>query len=69
MNSPDEVWWSGRRDSNPRHLAWEASTLPLSYARTLLIIARSPDKGKTPEVEVGALSSSIGLTVCPRHQS
>jgi hypothetical protein len=20
--------WSGRRDSNPRHLAWEASTLP-----------------------------------------
>ena len=27
--------WSGRRDSNPRRLAWEASTLPLSYTRSL----------------------------------
>ena len=27
--------WSGRRDSNPRQLAWEARTLPLSYARSL----------------------------------
>ena len=26
--------WSGKRDSNPRHLAWEASALPLSYSRT-----------------------------------
>src|SRR5690242_2730256 len=26
--------WSGRRDSNPRHLAWEASALPLNYSRT-----------------------------------
>ena len=25
--------WSGWRDSNPRRLAWEASTLPLSYTR------------------------------------
>ena len=25
--------WSGQRDSNPRHQAWEACTLPLSYAR------------------------------------
>src|SRR5439155_939809 len=25
--------WSGRRDLNPRQLAWEARTLPLSYAR------------------------------------
>src|SRR5579875_1690749 len=24
---------SGRRDSNPRQLAWEARTLPLSYSR------------------------------------
>ena len=24
---------SGRRDSNSRHPAWEASALPLSYAR------------------------------------
>ncbi len=25
--------WSGRRDSNPRHSAWEADALPLSYSR------------------------------------
>ena len=28
-----EEGWSGRRDSNPRPSAWEADTLPLSYAR------------------------------------
>ncbi len=26
--------WSGRGDLNPRQLAWEARTLPLSYARS-----------------------------------
>ncbi len=25
--------WSGRRDSNPRHSAWEADALPLNYSR------------------------------------
>src|SRR5512142_3035597 len=25
--------WSGQWDSNPQHPAWEAGTLPLSYAR------------------------------------
>ena len=30
--------WSGRWDLNPRHLAWEASTLPLSYARSSTVI-------------------------------
>src|SRR5487761_2706870 len=25
--------WSGRRESNPRHTAWEAVVLPLNYAR------------------------------------
>ena len=28
-----EIFWSGRWDLNPRQLAWEARTLPLSYAR------------------------------------
>ena len=28
-----EFVWSGRRDSNPRHPAWKAGTLPLSYSR------------------------------------
>lgn len=25
--------WSGRRDSNPRIMAWEAIAVPLGYAR------------------------------------
>ena len=25
--------WSGRRESNPRHSAWEADVLPLNYGR------------------------------------
>lgn len=28
--------WSGRRDLNPRHSAWEADALPLSYSRTVM---------------------------------
>ena len=28
--------WSGRRDSNPRHSAWEADALPLNYSRSLV---------------------------------
>jgi integrase len=30
-------YWSGRRESNPRHSAWEADVLPLNYARRTLI--------------------------------
>jgi hypothetical protein len=30
--------WSGRRESNPRHTAWEAVVLPLNYARNYLKI-------------------------------
>ena len=33
------VVWSGRWDLNPRQLAWEARTLPLSYARSLRSVA------------------------------
>ena len=29
----EEPIWSGRRDSNPRHSAWEADALPLNYSR------------------------------------
>jgi hypothetical protein len=31
-----EEFWSGRRESNPRHSAWEADVLPLNYARAHL---------------------------------
>ncbi len=30
----DEEPWSGRGDSNPRHLPWQGSALPLSYSRS-----------------------------------
>ena len=33
-NPARERVWSGRWDLNPRQLAWEARTLPLSYARS-----------------------------------
>lgn len=29
----DPEFWSGQRDLNPQPTAWEAGTLPLSYAR------------------------------------
>ena len=32
----EKVFWSGRWDLNPRQLAWEARTLPLSYARPVM---------------------------------
>jgi hypothetical protein len=28
--------WSGERESNPRHLPWEGSILPLNYPRGVL---------------------------------
>ena len=31
--------WSGRRDSNPRHSAWEADALPLSYSRFITCLS------------------------------
>ena len=54
--------WSGRRDLNPRQLAWEARTLPLSYARspTLEIanteIHSSPSRGGL----IGRGASTLG---------
>ena len=36
----ERLVWSGRWDLNPRQLAWEARTLPLSYARSLKRIVR-----------------------------
>lgn len=36
-DAPPHASQSGRRDSNPRRPAWEASTLPLSYSRNGLL--------------------------------
>ena len=37
QSAPYLVKWSGRRDSNPRHPAWEAGVLPLNYSRSLTL--------------------------------
>ena len=34
LNNHRRFFWSGRRDSNPRHQPWQGCTLPLSYTRT-----------------------------------
>src|SRR6266446_8837123 len=39
------VYWSGRRDLNPRPTAWEADALPLSYTRLSGILARGCAEG------------------------
>src|SRR5215470_1435984 len=33
-NSAYSIFWSGRRESDPRPTAWKAVTLPLSYSRS-----------------------------------
>lgn len=49
--------WSGRWDSNPRQPAWEAGTLPLSYARVpiqlRLTIAQISPRGKSQAWRIG----------------
>ena len=32
-------FWSGRRDSNSRHLPWQGNALPLSHSRTYTILS------------------------------
>ena len=56
--------WSGRWDSNPRRLAWEASTLPLSYTRSwrlrrLLIYYRRPGIAKPAGRTVKAIAFGL----------
>ncbi len=38
--------WSGKRDSNPQHSAWEADALPLNYFRNTRIITQIAVKCK-----------------------
>ena len=54
--------WSGRWDSNPRLSAWEADTLPLSYARPATAGGSAPP----PPADVLANSSTppARLPVC-----
>ena len=50
--------WSGRRDLNPRHSAWEADALPLSYSRTIMcscILYGAEASVKPAEAAVGLL--------------
>ena len=34
--------WSGRRDSDPRHLPWQGNALPLSHSRTTYSYLKVP---------------------------
>src|SRR5579883_1389757 len=47
--------WSGRRESNPRHTAWEAVVLPLNYARAGCEHSRAGTrrKGRRQRLEYG----------------
>jgi hypothetical protein len=44
--------WSGRWDLNPRQLAWEARTLPLSYARSFRFVEHLGMHCQQPEAQV-----------------
>ena len=54
--------WSGRRESNPRHTAWEAVVLPLNYARAGPSIAKARRQQQGAKAEPRAISR--GRTAC-----
>ena len=56
--------WSGRWDSNPRLFAWEANTLPLSYARTG---AASIKHRQRPPTAVSLPQAGADGNPYPRH--
>lgn len=63
MYGPGEAW-SGRRESNPRRLAWKASALPLSYARMSFIIV-TPDRAhvNNPHPEMTCFAPILSVRV------
>src|SRR5438105_9975235 len=61
--SGDQDWWQGR-DSNPRHKAYEASALPLSYPASMAIkagVARSVGLEPTTSASAGLRSIQTEL--------
>lgn len=51
--------WSGRWDLNPRHLAWKASALPLSYVRIWIRPALVREGGSFAPLMCPGLSAMI----------
>jgi hypothetical protein len=55
---------SGRRDSNPRHSAWEADVLPLNYSRVVgpvepaILYANPRERGNRVPNRIGSISRS-----------
>ncbi len=45
--------WSGRRDSNPRPQPWQGCALPLSYARSALVLPAGPAGRENPVRSLG----------------
>ena len=52
--------WSGRWDSNPRLFAWEANTLPLSYARLHLRLYHCLALERVIDVDLPATLQDLG---------
>jgi hypothetical protein len=75
--TPTSIWlasrslgedWSGRRDSNPRPIAWKAMTLPLSYSRSQKIWWRGEDSNLRSSEERWVYSPVPLTTRPPLHQ-
>src|SRR5262249_47402048 len=56
--------WSGRRESNPRHTAWEAVVLPLNYARARRQTPAPQDNAKGGQGKAGAASALALRRAC-----
>jgi hypothetical protein len=56
-----EIFWSGRRDLNPRLRPWQGRTLPLSYSRseTAFIIANVSNMRQTSTLQVASHESRV----------
>ena len=56
--------WSGRRESNPRHTAWEAVVLPLNYARARRSAPAPQDNAKGGRGKAGTASALALRRAC-----
>ena len=62
---PYKKIWSGRRDSDPRHLPWQGNALPLSHSRafTYILVAYRATCTATPTPSRGTTPAHCSLTI------
>src|SRR5215471_8333928 len=58
--------WSGRRESNPRHTAWEAVVLPLNYARARRQAPAPQDNAKGGRGKAGTAKALAAMAILVR---